>query len=79
MFVEFSPKLASDDEHASFKISIAPVAAGFAEDDEGFVDVADFDRSQGSQQRFEQRNFIVGKGNHIGCSMKDVAQMLSAF
>ena len=42
-------------------------STAFGEDDEGFVDVADFDRSDGGQEGFDQGDFIVGKSNHELC------------
>jgi hypothetical protein len=36
----------------------------FAEEDEGFIDVSNFDGSKSGEERSDQGNFIIGQRNH---------------
>lgn len=36
----------------------------FVEKDEGFIDVTNFDASEGSQDGFDESDFVRGKGDH---------------
>jgi hypothetical protein len=40
------------------------VTAPFIENDKGFIQVFGFNAPQGSQQGFDQNNFIISQGNH---------------